>query len=306
MKKYIIKVLSGLSFFILFYLIFLLIWGGVMPPWYQKNLYAYRSDTLDIKKQEAVNATDVDILFLGSSHSACGFDPRIFSEYGYENTLNLGTGGQTPICTEMFLNQYIDNLNPKLVIFEVYPKMFCDDGTEGLASFFVNDYLGESALSTALAENKMIIYNTLLFSYLHRNVLGTNRFMRRIELEGKYIPKGFVENPSKVKKKIKRMPLAWEFNAKQIDAFGRIIEELKSRRIQYILVQAPLTSVMNDSITNNDQVDEFFQSYGEYVNFNERLDLDDYENFFDYNHLNLSGVKIFNEAFIEYMKKHGY
>lgn len=52
------------------------------------NSYTRLSEVEDIK--------NIDILFLGSSHTYRGFDTRIFSKYGY-STFNLGTTSQTPI-----------------------------------------------------------------------------------------------------------------------------------------------------------------------------------------------------------------
>ena len=72
---------------------------------------------------------NVDVLFLGSSHAYRGFDPRIFRKRGY-SSFNLGSSAQTPSQTKVWLKRYLKHLNPKIVIYEVYPGTFSSDGIE--------------------------------------------------------------------------------------------------------------------------------------------------------------------------------
>ena len=68
---------------------------------------------------EIENYSDIDILFLGSSHAYRGFDPRIFKQHGY-STFNLGSSSQPPYNSYFLLKQYVDILKPKTVLMEVY------------------------------------------------------------------------------------------------------------------------------------------------------------------------------------------
>lgn len=65
--------------------------------------------------------SNVDILFLGSSHSYRGFDPRNFKD---KKTFNLGSSSQTPIQTKILLERYLDNINPKTVIYRSLSRDF--------------------------------------------------------------------------------------------------------------------------------------------------------------------------------------
>ena len=71
----------------------------------------------------------VELLVIGSSHAYRGFDPRIFKKKGVE-IFNLGSSAQTPIQTEILIKRYLDKLNPKVVLFEVYPGSLTSDGVE--------------------------------------------------------------------------------------------------------------------------------------------------------------------------------
>ena len=77
--------------------------------------------------KEVKTVKNVDILFLGSSHTYRGFDTSIFHDCGY-SAFNLGSSSQTPIQTLTLANRYLKQLNPKLVVLEVYPGNFTGDG----------------------------------------------------------------------------------------------------------------------------------------------------------------------------------
>ena len=53
-------------------------------------------------------------------------------------TFNLGSSSQTPIQTKMLLDEHLDRLNPKLVVFEVYPVVFQLEGVESALDFIAN------------------------------------------------------------------------------------------------------------------------------------------------------------------------
>jgi len=79
----------------------------------------------------------VDILFLGSSHSYRGFNPQYFSGY---KTFNLGSSAQTPIQTNLLLKRYLHQLNPKTIVYEVYPISLSIDGVESSSDIIANDH----------------------------------------------------------------------------------------------------------------------------------------------------------------------
>jgi hypothetical protein len=73
----------------------------------------------------------------------------------------------------------------------------------------------------------------------------------------------------------------------------------KAQGIELILIQAPVTKATYKAYTNNQFFDEEMKKYGPYLNFNERINLNDSLDFFDGHHLNQNGVVKFNKALME-------
>jgi hypothetical protein len=104
------------------YILLIIVWGEIAPDILKKNMN-YRIGSkghMYSRIQELRETKNIDILFLGSSHSYRGFDTRIFSGNGYKS-FNLGSSSQTHIQSNILLKRYIDQLIPKLVIYEVNP-----------------------------------------------------------------------------------------------------------------------------------------------------------------------------------------
>lgn len=143
--------------------------------------------------KEVKSVSNVQLLFLGSSHSYRGFDTRIFKENGV-NTFNLGTTAQSPIQTQLLLKRYLDKLNPELIIFEVYPPTFSVDGVEPSLDVISNDKNDLYSLQMALNTNKIRLYNTLLYASI-RDVFSLNENFKSPTKLGNdtYIKGGFVE-----------------------------------------------------------------------------------------------------------------
>ncbi|WP_339000350.1 ABC transporter ATP-binding protein [Fusobacterium animalis] len=63
----------------------------------------------------------IDLLFVGSSHSYCAFNSRLFDHYLKCNSLNLGTSSQPLSVTYSAILEILKRQNPKIIIIEVYP-----------------------------------------------------------------------------------------------------------------------------------------------------------------------------------------
>ena len=252
---------------------------------------------------EIKNHGDVDILFLGSSHAYRGFDTRIFLNNGYKS-FNLGSSAQTPLQTKVLLKRYLESLNPELVIYEVYPTTFTIDGVESSLDIVSNDKNDLYSLDMALRINNIKTYNTLIYS-ITRDLLRLNNSFSEPIFKGndKYISGGYVEKeigffqPTQFKKK--------EIALKdyQLESFSEIVQMVKNKNIELILVYAPISKVNYESYGNNHYFDSIIKNYAEYYNFNEIIDLNDSLHFYDSDHLNQNGVDIFNEKLIELLNK---
>ena len=303
MKKFIITTISFLLINAILYPAYLIIWGEFAPKKLQKNL-SYKQDSyLLTRLNEVAKYEDLDILFLGSSHCERSFDPRVFIKAGYENVFNLGSAAQTPINTELLIDRYLDQLKPKLVVYEVYPQVFCIDSVEASAEFFSVLDIRSDLIKLAFSQNDIRGYNSLLFS-LYKDVTKINIITARCsDKDSRYISNGFIENDNPVSKQYYYSSYTFDFQPKQEQAFDRIIKKLENKGIEYILVFAPVPNKLYSTYQNIDEVDQYFANKGEYVNFNGVVSVDDKLNFYDDDHLNQSGATMFSNVFVDYLSK---
>ncbi len=301
MKKFIANTTKFLLFTSVFYIVILSLWGRYASSSFKPNLN-YRIGSyghMYSRLSEIKSYGEVDILFLGSSHSYRGFDTRIFSKNGYK-TFNLGSSAQTPIQTKVLLNRYLDRLNPKLVIYEVYPATFAMDGVESSLDIIANDKNDFQSLRMALIINNIKTYNTLVYG-LTRDLLGLNTSFTEPIIKGKdkYVSGGYVEkgirfyHPRNYRKK------AISLRDDQLKSFSEIVQILNDKGIELVLVYAPIPKVNYDSYINTNYFDSVMKKYSTYYNFNKIISLNDSLHFMDSHHLNQNGVSIFNNKLIE-------
>ena len=309
MNNFIKKIILFICFLSLFYSGCILLWGLIFPRDITKNLSyllgAYGH--LNRRIQELKAFGDVDVLFLGSSHTYRGFDPRIFAKHGIKS-FNLGSSSQSPLQTEILLKRYLNLLNPKLVVYEVYPRGLTIDGIESALDLISNDKIDNLALKMALDLNHIIVYNTLIFCVM-RDLLNLDSDYIEPIRKGRdtYIRGGFVEKRiSSFKNKRKYPKKRWKVVQYQKKAFQRILEKLEKRKINVILVQAPITKKFYDSYSNNSEFDSYFKSLGVYFNFNKILKLPGARYFYDHHHLNQDGVEIFNKSLLKIFHSKNY
>ncbi len=305
MKKFI---LNSLLFFLLasvFYVVVMFFWVQLVSSSFKPNIN-YRiasSGHMYSRLSEVKTAKDVDILFLGSSLAYRGFDPRVFSSFGY-NSFNLGSSGQTPLQTAILLKRYIESTNPKTVVFEVNPVVFDLDGVESSLDIIANDKNDFYSLEMAFKINHIKTYNTLLYGFCS-DILGLNNSIKEssIKEDDKYISGGFVEKElsfyspkSFEKKKI-------SIKDSQLESFQEIVELVESKNIKLILVYPPISSVEYNSYTNISFFDSLMSQHSQYYNFNELVSLNDSLHFYDSHHLNQNGVTIFNKKLVELLEE---
>ena len=305
MKKFISKSFLFILFTVIFYLASIFIWGRFAPSQLESNIN-YRigsSGHMYSRLLEVKSYGRVDLLFLGSSHTYRGLDTRIFSKYGYES-FNLGSSSQTPAQTKVLLERYLDNLNPKLIIYEVYPVTFEIDGVESSLDLIANDKNDIHSLRMALKINNIKIYNTLLYGFI-RDILDLNKSYSQPIIIGndKYISGGYVESEIGFYQPTEFKEREISLRNYQLESFFEIVQMIKNKNIDLILVYAPITNDHYSSYNNNGYFDSVMKGYSEYYNFNELINLSDTLHFYDSHHLNQNGVKLFNEKLIELLEQ---
>ncbi|MEO7907302.1 MAG: hypothetical protein ABIT06_10035, partial [Saprospiraceae bacterium] len=305
MKKFLLFILKFSGFALAVYFILLIVCGSVLPLYLRKNLN-YRIGAyghMHSRMKDIKQVKDVDLVILGSSHAYRGFDTRIFESRGIR-AFNLGSSSQTPIQTLMLLEKYLDQLHPKLVLIEVYPEIFGFDGVESSLEIVANEKIDYHVLKMVFKINHIKTYNSTIYSLFRQTFGLDNGFLQHDkDKRDLYISgTGFVSRDMDYFKNISHEPTSWNFNSKQLKAFDQVLEMLKNRNIECVLVQAPFTNSLYNSKINNHYADSFFTSKSRYINFNTRLSLNDSLHFYDADHLNQDGVILFNEAVLDWLK----
>lgn len=303
MKNFLKNILLFSIFASVFYIVVMPLWAHIMPSFMAKNVRTcvgcYRGH-LFTRVQEVQQVNSPDILFLGSSHAYRGFDPRVFEKEGI-SVFNLGSSSQTPINTKVLLQQYLDKINPKMVVIEAYAGTLSIDGVESSFDLLSNNKIDKYAMDMVLDINQISTYNMLIYSYF-RSVLGLNKNFTEPQKQSgdTYIKGGFVESEFR-KNILSEEPVEkWNISTKQIEILKENIKFIQKRNIPVILVQTPITQKLYNSRTDNKEVDQLLSELGTYKNFQGEIPLNDTIDFYDSNHLNQQAVVKFNEYFIKY------
>lgn len=302
MKRFCCVLLIFIPFCILIYwilLIFLVDGLNIKLRKVNYRLGAYGH--LHSRIREIPKFKNVDILFLGASNAYRGLDTRIFEQNGWK-AFNLGSSSQTPLQTYILLDRYLDEINPKIIIY-AKPE-FDDPGIESSVDLLSNDQLHLNDLTLICATKHSITFNTGLYS-IYRRIFNLDAAYQENLKKGldQYVSGGFVEkeiqcySPSQDLNYSDKTSPPLSF---QLDYFRMIVERLKERQIKILLINPPVTK---NYYLADPKIDSFMDSVAEYINYNELLILNDSLDFYDGNHLNQRGVLKFNQALIDDIKK---
>lgn len=288
----------------LFLISALLVYSVLMfiPINYPNLLYLQGANGhMNSRMKEVKQKEQVDILFLGSSHTYRGFDPRIFASGGY-SSFNLGSSNQTHLQTEVLLNRYLDQLNPRIAIYEVNPELFVMDGVESSLDLIANDQNDFYSLWMAIKMMHLKTWNSLIYSF-SRQIIGIHDDYKESDKKNKdqYIPGGFVEMEMKYYQNENPPEYPINLNQAQTKAFENNLYRLKNKNILVLLVYAPTTKKQYNSYLHRKEFEQWISSKGRYLDFNHILNLEDSVHFADSEHLNRSGVGIFNLKLMDFL-----
>ena len=185
-------------------------------------------------------------------------------------------------------------------MYEVYPETFIIDGIESSLDLIANDRNDENSLKMAIELNHLKTYNTLLYGSM-RDYFNLNKSFKEPinKANDSYISGGYV-----VTKEQHFSPRTFEkrkidISENQLKTFAEVIENIKTKNKDLVLVYAPISPSLYSSYVNNNYFDSLMSSYAMYYNFNEMLRLNDSLHFNDAHHLNQAGVEVFNRKLIE-------
>lgn len=264
---------------------------------YEKGGYGHTYSRL----QDVDTTQNIDVLLLGSSHTYRGFDTRIFASHGIR-AFNLGSSAQSPVQTRMLVNTYIDQLNPKLVIYDVSPSTFISDGVEASLDLLANaPSINTEAVVMASRVNSIKTWNTLVFSAMNSWLFSDTEMEEPVKKGahtyhpgGGYVAKSLTFNRYGMPGK-----RYWQLRDSQKESFEAILTLLQQKDIPFVLVRTPITSYRYETFRNNKEVNAYFATKGPFYDFNNSMKLDDSLHFYDAHHMNQLGVDRFTNTIID-------
>ena len=246
---------------------------------------------------EAADTKKVDVLFLGSSHCYRTFDPRQYEVCGLR-TFNLGSSNQTPMQTLMFLRLYLDSLAPRLVVIEVHPDGFWNDGVES-SVHLANNMLPSVPMARMAFSMRNVKSLLSMFYSAFRNGLCSDyeRFEEcTYDDENRYVSGGFVERIGGCYKSEPHQPKEIVVREENLRTLRRCVALLSERGIPCLLVETPGTHDLMDSYRGHSRFEELMGEEAPYVPpMTEGLV--DTLHFCDGDHRDLRGVELFNARF---------
>ncbi len=287
----------------------------------------------------ALPKNSLDMVFLGSSHSYCTFDPEIFDTALGTESFQLGMPLQHMDTTYYTLREVLNYQKPKCVVLEVYWDMLDDKFELTQAGYLFqvmqNKELEEEYIREVFPLSEKLKYYTPSFRYqADYFAFETSEQKKKIEAKynvampvsakqqgtEKYRSKGYTYCdynmlPDEFDKtnQFKNLDgLKWEIDKTQQKYLLKLTDLCKQQGINIIWVTAPIANVSMDYIKNYDGIhnviqtlaDKYGVEYFDYNLINKEKNLLTNDNFRDDAHLNHSGVEIVDRDFIEKVSKY--
>lgn len=308
--RFLLRSLAFAAFALVVYVVLIGVSGIALHPALRRNLVYPRGGYGDMwtRIHDLRDQGPVDVLVVGGSHVYRGFDPRIFAAHGL-SLYNLGSSAQSMLQTEVLLDRYLDQLDPKLTIIEVYPGTFGVDGVESSLDLIANAGVDLPMARMALRVGNIKTINALIYSS-ERQLLGLDaHFSEAGKHAGQtdtYVRGGFLERrgggftPSG-KAKTQNVGALPE----QLGTLQRILDRLAETHHRVVLVEAPITHWRYAAYRDHASHEQRMAALGPYLNFNGLPNLVDSVDFYDNHHLNQHGVAVFNQALLDSLDRHG-
>lgn len=280
----------------------------------------------------------MDVLFLGSSHAYCSFDPEIMDNGLGTNSFNLGSPLQHGDSSYFVLKEAIKDQKPEVLVFEIYWDMLDDEfelkQAETVIKAVKKEEFEDKFIKEAFPFNEVVKYHFRpiryqqdVFNYWNKEVKvkAEEKFSLLTEDnkdsngESYYKDRGFIYSDIVIPESefyetnqfVGFDGANWEFDKTQKLYMEKLVDLANEEGIKTIFVTAPIANISMEHIQNYDalhnKIADFAKELGvpyrdyNIVNMEENLFVN--ENFRDDAHLNYSGVEIFMEDFIEWFKE---
>lgn len=295
-------------------------------------------NTFNIKRfEEFYSAKNLDMIFLGSSHSYCTFDPDVFDKILNLKSFQMGMPLQHPDGSYITLLEVLKYQKPKYIVVEVYFDMLNDNfnlkQVDTLFQVLENKQLEHKFVKEVFPFNEKIKYkldvarfnsdflyylNNQLNIYLKQNdLLKDDMSLNKV---GKYFyrDKGFlvcehIISDMEATKKNRYNDFdgkTYEISDVQKKYLKLIKKVCDDNNIELFFVTAPLPNVSFEKIKNYDVVynkikdfsDEIGVNYLDYNIINSKSKMLKYNDFMDDDHVNYNGALIISENYAKFLR----
>ena len=263
-----------------------------------------------LRIRNSVNFDNLDILFVGNSHSYAGIKPSIFYTEGFE-TYNYGMSTAGVGFYEILINDYLDNINqpPKMICLLVSPLIFSNlsDNFRGQP---IHRYINKPLSHLKIVRNYNIegqIFS--LYQKSFKKAIKNILFKKPIiNLRDSTNYRGFNYNEKIIDENegvgyfesLKRD----SFNYNKAKKFRELIYKIQEKGINVTFLELPTYNL--EICFNND----YLSSYNEFISVisdqNQLIkvnkNLFKKSNFRDLDHLNNSGAEIASKEIISNLK----
>jgi len=215
----------------------------------------------------------------------------------------MGSTAQSPLNTYYLLEKYFEKLNPKIVILETYFTMLESDGLESFYDLAGNLRLSKEIVQMAIATGNLHAVNNLVSRAMAELIHPLKNATQRAIPENSYVAGGYVSCKNEFADKSFSAIGKIEVSEIQLEYLHKTLKLIRQKGAQAILVTAPIPQRQLASISNNGEITKIIaniaESYSiEYIDYNNRLDLDSNRHFMDRDHLNSAGVGLFNNSLL--------
>lgn len=263
----------------------------------------------------------IDLLFVGSSHSYCTFNPRLFDHYLKCNSLNLGTDSQSFKITYFSILETLKHQKPKVIIIEVYPIVNNETSIVALRPHLDTMKL-YSINKLSLIRNSFSINegaNNYINTIYYHNRWKEFNDLRKIEYKGYEGWEGRIKNKGfggYVRTSIKNT-LTYDLYNNTFDSSFSIIDEhlnllenlfkiCKERDIKVILTSPPTIKDYANTlgVLYNPTLKELMKTYEvDSIDFNDGRKKYEKICFFDNYHLSLAGADEVSFEMAQFLKE---
>jgi len=226
----------------------------------------------------------LDLVFLGSSHSYCSFDPELFNKILGIRTYQMGMPLQHPDGTYYTLKEILRHQSPSIAVFEVYWGVLGPFHLQQAAELFEvlrSEDLVDDFIKNAFPVAERVKYNIpairfqqVFFAYRSSRILnyldetfGLRRHIREIPGEERYKVGGFIYCTYVIPEE--RFTFAnqyrnfdgrhWAMDGVQRDYIQLIIDLCKENNIEFLTVKTLDSSGESESY---DKTRSFYQAMG--------------------------------------------